>query len=410
MFLLRNAIRGYAWGSHTHLPRFLGLESSDGPQAELWIGAHDSDPSYLPDGRALNDVIAEAPVELLGERVVDLFGPRLPYLMKVLAVAEPLSLQVHPSTDRALIGHAREEAAGIPLDAPHRSYKDASHKPELIFALTRFEGMAGFRDVTRSAQILRMLDLPWADDLAHRLEAGSPFQTLRAVVTDLLAQGGPETAELLAAIREAAVRAEERGHREEMRANPVRLDPGRINREAMRVFAMVAKLIEQYPDDPGVLVTLLLNHVVLAPGEAMFLDAGVLHAYVSGLGVEIMASSDNVLRAGLTPKHRDVPELLAVTNFTPMPPPQWEASERGPGHAVLEPPVADFALTVGRAPVAAPPADGPRTIVVLQGTVDLVTGGERVTACQGETVFVPHAAGPLTIEGEGRVAIGAVPA
>ncbi|MDN4174525.1 mannose-6-phosphate isomerase, class I [Nocardioides sp. SOB77] len=408
MFVLRNAIREYAWGSSTHLPRFLGTEPTGDPQAELWIGAHDGDPSYLPDGRALNDVIAGDPSELLGRTVVDTFGPRLPYLMKVLAVAEPLSLQVHPSSSRARIGFAREDAAGVPLDAPHRSYKDTSHKPELIFALTRFEGMAGFRDTEKSAQILRLLDLPWADDVAHRLVSGPPFQTLRAIVTDMLARSGPDLEALLADVQRAARHAEERGHREEMRANPVRVDPARINREATRVFAMIGKLIDQYPADPGVLVTLLLNHVVLAPGEAMFLDAGVIHAYVSGLGVEIMASSDNVLRAGLTPKHMDVPELLSVTNFTPMPGPQWLPSVNAPHHCHLEPPVPDFALTVGDVPGVTAPAAGPRTVVVLDGEVDLVTDGEALTATRGQTVFVADADGPVRVTGHGRVAIGGV--
>ncbi|MDN4162475.1 mannose-6-phosphate isomerase, class I [Nocardioides abyssi] len=408
MFLLRNAVRGYAWGSSTHLPRFLGTEPTGDPQAELWIGAHDGDPSYLPDGRALNEVIATDPRHLLGQSVVDTFGARLPYLMKVLAVAEPLSLQVHPSSSRARIGFAREDAAGVPLDAVDRSYKDAFHKPEMIYAITRFEGMAGFRDTEKSAQILRLLDLPWADDVAHRLESGPAFQTLRAIVTEMLGRGGPELESLLADVQRAARHAEERGHREEMRANPVRVDPARINREATRVFAMVGKLIEQYPADPGVLVTLLLNHVVLAPGEAMFLDAGVIHAYVSGLGVEIMASSDNVLRAGLTPKHMDVPELLSVTNFTPMPGPQWLPSVAASHHAHLEPPVPDFALTVGDVPGVTAPAAGPRTVLVLDGEVELLTADETVPAGRGQTVFIADADGPVRIVGSGRVAVGSV--
>lgn len=408
MHPLRNAVRDYAWGSRTHLPRFLGTEVTGDPQAELWIGAHDGDPSRVPDGRALNDVIVTDPHALLGQQVVDTFGPRLPYLMKVLAVAEPLSLQVHPSSSRARIGFAREEAAGVPLDAPHRSYKDASHKPEMIYALTRFEGMAGFRDTEKSARLLRLLDLPWADDVAHRLESGPAFQTLRSVVTEMLEQSGPALEKLLADVQRAARRAEERGHREEMRANPLRVDPGRINREATRVFAMVGKLIEQYPSDPGVLVTLLLNHVVLAPGEAMYLDAGVIHAYVSGLGVEIMASSDNVLRAGLTPKHMDVPELLAVTNFTPMPGPQWLPSATVPHQSHLEPPVPDFALTVGDVPGVTAPVGGPRTVLVLDGEVELRTADETVAATRGQTVFVSDADGPVRIVGAGRVAVGSV--
>jgi mannose-6-phosphate isomerase len=144
MFRLSNAVRDYAWGSTTRLAEFLGRAPSGRPEAELWIGAHEGDPSRLPDGRSLSEAIAEAPQEMLGGRVSDIFGDRLPFLMKVLAVDQPLSLQVHPSSERARVGHARENDEGIPVGAPTRSYQDPWHKPELLFALTRFEGMAGF--------------------------------------------------------------------------------------------------------------------------------------------------------------------------------------------------------------------------------------------------------------------------
>lgn len=409
MFLLNSTVREYAWGSHNHIPRFLGRESTGEPQAELWIGAHDGDPSRLPDGRALNAAIVADPDAMVGDRIQTVFGPRLPFLMKALAAAEPLSLQVHPTSQRAGIGYDAEDAAGIPLDAPNRSYQDRFHKPEMIYAITRFEGMAGFRDVEASAQILRTLDVPWADEVAWRLEDGPAFQALRGVVTDMLAQEGPALEKLLSELRTAATRAEERGHREDLRNGRRPQDRTSVSREGTRVFAQLGSLIDRYPSDPGVLVTLLLNHVVLAPGEAMFLDAGVIHAYTSGFGLEIMASSDNVLRAGLTPKHVDVPELLQITNFTPMPPPLWQPVIRG-DVAHFDPPVTEFSLWVGPPPIGGPAIDGPRIVLVLEGEVTVSTDQETVSLSRGESLFIPHSDGAASISGPGRVAIGSVPA
>lgn len=409
MFLLDCTVREYAWGSRNHIPKFLGREATGVPQAELWIGAHDADPSRLPDGRALNAAIASDPDAMVGDRVQTLFGPRLPFLMKALAAGEPLSLQVHPTSQRARIGYDAEDAAGVLLGSPNRSYQDRFHKPEMIYALTRFEGMAGFRDVEASARIFRMLDVPWADEIAWRLDEGPAFQALRSVVTDMLAQEGPALEKLLAELRTAAVRAEERGHREDLRSGRRLRDRTSVAREGTRVFAQLGSLIDRYPKDPGVLVTLLLNHVVLAPGEAMFLDAGVIHAYTGGFGLEIMASSDNVLRAGLTPKHVDVPELLQITNFTPMPPPLWQPTIRGEV-AHFDPPVTEFALWVGPPPIGGPAIDGPRVLLVLEGEVTVTTAQETIDLVRGQSLFVSHADGAASVSGPGRVAIGSVPA
>src|SRR4051812_18807379 len=162
MYRLDCAVRDYAWGSRTHLPRFLGRPADGAAQAELWVGAHPGDPAHLPDGRALDAAIREDPEHALGPRVSAMFGDRLPFMVKALAAAEPLSLQVHPTSERARLGYAGENAAGVPVGDPRRNYRDEFHKPELVLALTRFEGMAGFRDVEKSAQILRLLDSPWA--------------------------------------------------------------------------------------------------------------------------------------------------------------------------------------------------------------------------------------------------------
>ena len=411
LYPLTNAIRHYAWGSRSHIPRLLGFDPADRPAAEMWIGAHPGDSSLLPDGTSLAAAIDFEPGDLVGPRVERMFGARLPYLMKLLAAAEPLSLQVHPTSERARIGYAEEQSARIPLSAPERRYQDPSHKPELIFALTRFEGMAGFRDCHKTAAILRRLNLPWCDEIAESLEASTaPFQTLKSLVTEMLAMGGDVLTARLAELREAAIRAEAESHRANPRKRPPVVDPSSVEREATRVFAQTAELAALYPHDPGVLVTLLLNHVVLAAGDAMFIDAGVLHAYTSGFGVEVMAASDNVLRAGLTPKHVDVAELLEITNFTPSPPPLW-ASTTTVGSEVerFTPPVTEFALTVGPAAGCEVSDHGPRIVLALEGPVEVAAGGQVEKLAGGQAVFVAHEDGAVTLSGEGRVAVVSVP-
>lgn len=414
MFRLENPTRAYAWGSPSHIPKLLGDPVSDAPVAEMWLGAHPADPSRLPDGRTLDQAIREDPVTMLGERVHESFGPRLPYLMKLLAAREPLSLQVHPTSERARIRFAEQNAAGIPLDAPHRSYQDSSHKPELIYALTRFEGMAGFRDTAKTAEILRRLRLPWLDNFSERIgETRTPFQTLRAVTSEMLGMTGPELAERLQELKAAAARAERESHKPPVRRRRPFQDPSDVERESIRVYAALPPLIDRYPDDPGVLVTLLLNHVVLAAGEAMYIDAGIIHAYTSGFGVEIMASSDNVLRAGLTPKHVDIPELLSITNFTPTPPPLWGTDRLGDvDGCVLRPPVEEFELILGtpRGERIVGIESAPQTVLCLDGSIQVQTESGIEQLRRGEAVFVPAAHGAVTLGGRGRAALARPPA
>lgn len=409
MDLLTCATRDYAWGSPTLIPRFLGLPADGAPQAELWVGAHPGNPSRLPDGSTLEDHVRAHADTALGPRSRDTFGPRLPYLMKALAAAEPLSLQVHPTSQRARIGYDLEDQAGIPVGAPERSYQDRHHKPEMIVAITRFEGMAGFRDLEKTARILRLLEHPWGDRVAKELESAPPFQALHGVVSEILTQDGPALRGLIAEIAAAAVTAEERGHRTNRTSGRMYLDRASVERESTRLFAQTAQLAERYPEDPGVLVTLLLNHVVLSPGEAMFLDAGVVHAYTSGFGVEIMASSDNVVRAGLTPKHVDVPELLEIASFTPIPAPLWEPVAVSANTLSYRPPVAEFALTIAREPGDLLPAEGPRTVLCLDGDVVVASATTRHPLTRGQALFVPHAEGGIALEGEGTVAVASVP-
>lgn len=408
MYRLQNPVRHYAWGSGLHIPRTLGKQPDGMPWAEFWLGAHPADPSLLQDGTRLDDAIAADPVGMLGEPVSAAFG-RLPFLMKLLAAGEPLSLQVHPSSEQARLRFADQEAAGVPYGAPERSYQDPWHKPELIYALTRFEGMAGFRDVSRTASILRELGLPWLDGLAERLDGtDTPFQTLREVVSDVLGWAGPELGQRLADLAKAASDAEQRRHAPPRRQRPPVLAAESVERESLRVFQQTQSLVARYPQDPGVMVTLLLNHVVLAAGEAMFVPAGVIHAYTSGFGVEIMASSDNVLRAGLTEKHVDIPELLRITDFRPTPPPRWSAAApAGDGVEVFSPPVGEFALTmIDRRPEVA--GTGPAIVLCLDGTAEVATEDESAPLARGGSVFVPEGTFAVRASG-GRVAVGSCP-
>src|SRR4051794_33616207 len=380
----------------------------------MWFGAHPADPSRVEDGRGLDEVIERSPEASLGAHVAGSFGPRLPFLMKLLAAAEPLSLQVHPTSERARIRFAEQNAAGIPLTAAERSYQDASHKPELIYALTRFEGMAGFRDTTRTAAILRMFELPWLDAVAAELAVTpTPFQSLRRVVSEMLATSGEELHERLQQLRIAAEGAEARAHRPRSRMRPPDVEQSSLERESLRVIAQTKALVDRYPDDAGVLGTLLLNPVVLAAGEAMFTAAGVIHAYTSGCGVEIMAASDNVLRAGLTSKHVDIPELLEITNFTPTPPPLWAGTRlRDADGTVLAPPVEEFELVVASIDGEDPVTDDVRPMIVLclDGEIGVSGATASDTLRPGQSVFVTDGDGRVRLTGRGRFALARTPA
>jgi mannose-6-phosphate isomerase len=299
--LLRNAVRPYAWGSRTAIATLVGRPvPAPHPEAELWMGAHPDDPSMVvgADGseRSLLDLVAEDPAGQLGSATTR-WGNRLPFLLKVLAADEPVSLQAHPSAEQAQAGFAREEAAGIPREAPNRNYPDPTAKPELLCALTEMHALAGFRDPHRTVKLLRAVETTNLAPYVDLLAAQPNGDGLRALFTTWITLPQPALDKLEPELLDACV-AEVRAH------GPFELE-----------CRTTLQLAEGYPGDAGVLVSLLLNRVVLAPGEAIFMPAGNLHSYLQGTGVEILANSDNVLRGGLTPKHVDVPELLRVLDF-----------------------------------------------------------------------------------------------
>ncbi|MGW1140632.1 mannose-6-phosphate isomerase, class I [Streptomyces zhihengii] len=360
---LDNTVRPYAWGSTTAIPELLGTAPTGEPQAEMWMGAHPGAPSGTDRG-TLDQVIAADPEGELGQAAVGAFGPRLPFLLKLLAAGAPLSLQVHPDLAQAAAGHAAEEAAGVPVDAPHRNYKDANHKPELVCALTPFDGLCGFRPPVEAADLLAGLDVDSLKPYVDLLHAHPEEAALREVLTALLSADRDEVA---ATVTEAAAAAERLG-------GP---------------YAPYASIARHYPGDPGVVAAMLLNHVRLQPGEALFLGAGVPHAYLDGLAVEIMANSDNVLRCGLTPKHVDVPELLRIVRFESTEPGVLRPEVSPTGEEVYDTPTDEFRLSRY---VLAPGSEardltafGPQILLCTAGGV---TAGE-LPLTAGQSVFVP---------------------
>lgn len=391
VYPLTGVIRPYAWGSRTAIAELQGRPApTEGPEAELWLGAHPGDPSTVPgpDGPVtLTTLIDGDPAGQLGAGVAERFGPRLPYLMKVLAAGAPLSLQAHPDLKYAGEAFARQEAD----PARPKNYTDANHKPEMLVALTPFDALCGFRPAAVAAQVLIELNLPVLAPVIDALRA----EDLSEAVRLLLSWPAGERAGLIDAVVAAAA-----GH-----------SPDHPHAES---FRLAIDLAGHYPGDPGVLVALLLNLVHLAPGEAIWMPAGNLHAYLHGLGVELMAASDNVLRGGLTPKRVDVDELLKVLRFETLDDPLLHGAEVAPGVTSWRVPVPDFEmyrveLTSSRPPVRLP-GSGPRVLLGVAGDVHIGEDhGTPVTLAPGTAAYAPAAAGVLTAAGLGTLFVAAVP-
>ncbi|MGY6020134.1 mannose-6-phosphate isomerase, class I [Streptomyces spinosirectus] len=360
---LDNTIRPYAWGSTTAIPALLGVEPSGEPQAEMWMGAHPGAPSRTARG-TLVEVVDADPKGELGPAAVAKFGPRLPFLFKILAAGAPLSLQVHPDLAQAKEGYEDEERRGIPVDAPYRNYKDANHKPELICALTEFDGLCGFRDPLQAAELLAGLGVDSLKPYVDLLQAHPEDAALREVLTAILTADPEEMHRTVTAAASACT-------------------------HLGGAYAPYADIAHHYPGDPGVIAAMLLNHVRLQPGEALFLGAGIPHAYLNGLGVEIMANSDNVLRCGLTPKHVDVPELLRIVRFEASDPGVLRPEASPDGEEVYETPIDEFRLSRYVLPEGGTThdltRDTPQILLCTAGTVR--ADGHELRP--GQSVFVP---------------------
>lgn len=388
MQLLEGVIRRYDWGSTESIPDLLGIPATGEPWAELWLGAHPSAPSSVGGaGEPLDAVIAADPVSMVGHDVVDRFGG-LPFLLKVLAAGSPLSLQAHPSIEEAEAGFDREDAAGIAIDAPNRSFRDRNHKPELICALTEFDALCGFRDPTATLAILDTIETPALRSVRERLRAEPTMAGLTALLGYLLTLSPADAGALADHVVEAC------------RATGPEL--GRPER------AMAVALGDRYPGDAGVVTALMLNLITLSPGEALFLGAGNLHAYLHGTGVEIMANSDNVLRGGLTPKHVDVETLLAVVDAMPIQP----DVQRPPlvdGIATYDTPVPEFSLQRIEVDGDQLIDGGPAILLCTAGAID---AGTQVID-RGTAAWIPAEEATVELSGRGtvfRAAVGALDA
>ncbi|MET0897790.1 MAG: mannose-6-phosphate isomerase, class I [Mycobacterium sp.] len=396
MELMRGAIRTYAWGSRTAIADFTGRAvPTNHPEAELWLGAHPGDPAFIttPTGeRSLLDVVRSDPDGQLGRTVRSRFGDALPFLVKVLAADEPLSLQAHPSSEQAVEGFNREERLGVPLNSPVRNYRDRSHKPELLVALEPFDALAGFRPAARTAEFLQALAVSDLDPYVHLLAGQPDADGLRALFTTWITAPQPDLDVLVPAVLDGAI-------------SYLRSDATEFAAEARAVL----DLGERYPNDAGVLAGLLLNLLHLEPGQAVYMPAGNLHSYLRGVGVEVMANSDNVLRGGLTPKHVDVPELLRVLDFTPatedtlLPPVDKDGFE-----LTYRTPAGEFAVSVlaldgedlGHEVDAPCRFDGPQILLCAQGSVVVRAKSDTLTLGRGAAAWVSADDGPIRLVAE----------
>jgi mannose-6-phosphate isomerase len=416
LLLLDNPIQNYAWGSRTSLAELLGHPASSQPEAELWIGAHPKAPSRLSDGRSLHDAIAADPAGMLGA-TRKRFGEQLPFLLKVLAVDAPLSLQAHPNLEQAERGFAREELAGVPLDAAARTYKDRNHKPELLCALTPFEALCGFRPPNESASLFAELGVTGFD--SEKLDVATPAIATLDLVAELRSPAPNALAQVFSRLMTLPEAARGALTAEVLSRCERAQHEGGLSPAFRASVGCALALGARYPGDIGVVASLLLNHVRLEPLQAIYLEAGRLHAYVSGMGVEIMASSDNVLRGGLTPKHVDVPELIGVLRFDSPPLLPTPTTPSAGGEICYETPAPEFRLS--RIELLDQrfhgELRGPEILLCVEGQATVEVAQRSPAAPRllrrGQACFLPASSTSYELGGSGRVfraTVGAAPA
>ncbi|MDV5037646.1 mannose-6-phosphate isomerase, class I [Vibrio diabolicus] len=389
IYKLINCIQNYAWGSYTSLSELFGLENSDNkPQAELWMGSHPNGCSVLEStGMLLSDHIKQNQYDVLGADTAKRYG-ELPYLFKVLAAETPLSIQVHPNKVNSQRGFERENRQGIEFHAANRNYKDPNHKPELVYALTRYKAMNGFRPIEHIISLFDEVGLTTLECELSSFKAQPNSDGLQSFFTSLMTLSGERKAAALNEVQAAFCRSE-------------------LSAMAQEALNYSQSFAEHYEEDIGILAPLILNIVELEPGEAMFLHAETPHAYVQGTALEIMASSDNVLRAGLTPKHIDVPELIANTRFNAIAPEQLKLSPvKREGRIHFPVPVDDFAFDILQAEPSANTlfVRGAEIVFCIEGSVELSAGETTLSLNAGESAFVPYCAISYHFKGTGRLA------
>jgi mannose-6-phosphate isomerase len=391
--VLKNPVRNYPWGSRTFIPQLLRNPSpAEKPQAELWMGVHPNGASLVSVGDTwmpLQDVIAKDPSGILGQSVAERFSNALPFLFKILAADQPLSLQAHPNREQACEGFAQENDLHIPLTAPHRTYKDENHKPEILCALRPFQLLKGFRSAAESSDLMEQAGLPLLGD-SLRIQPGA--RGLRILLNTIMTVGRNEQRRLISGVIQ---KLKPRRH----------IDPA-IN--------WVLKLSRIYPSDIGVLAPLFLNFLRLEPGTAVYLRPGELHVYLEGAGVELMANSDNVMRGGLTTKPVNVPELLRIVDFT-ADPSHMVKPELREGEWLYPTPAEEFALSAlslhGDAPLVSRRERNVEIMICVegQGGITDLGRGERLFFDRGTAVVVPADVEQYELRGEARIYKATVP-
>ena len=389
--ILENTIQQYAWGSRTAIPDLLGIENSGNkPCAELWMGTHPKAPSKVRTGEesiSLGRLIENNPLEMLGRHTCETFGGTLPFLFKILAAESPLSIQAHPNIEQAREGFARENSLGIPVDAPERNYRDDNHKPEILCALTNFHALRGFREISGIIGLLETLALPEIETEIHALKSCPDSRGLADFFRNLMTSSSEKKAGLA---KSAAESAEKHKFRD-------------------TAFEWICRLNEKYPGDTGVLAPAFLNVVVLKPGQAMYLPAGELHAYLYGTGIELMANSDNVLRGGLTSKHVDVDELMRILEFSSGPVEILEMEQVRPGEQAYTTQASEFLLSKltpsQETPYSAPETHSAEILICISGEARLTYPGTGFDAVmgKGESVFIPAETKNYKIKGDAQI-------
>lgn len=382
-----NKIQNYDWGSRTAIHDLFGFANeAQQPQAEVWMGTHPNGCSIVNQGStnvSLSELIKQDPSAFLSQNTAEAFGD-LPFLFKILAADKALSIQVHPNKQDAELGYAKEQELAVPLSAFNRNYKDANHKPELVYALTEYQAMNGFRPFDEIIAEFRLCDIPELNGYLEQFERNPNQDGLSHFFVEILSM---EEARKINAVDHLLSYAA---------ANQVR-----------PVCELILDLAAQYPNDVGLFAPLLLNVITLKPGEAMFLSARTPHAYIKGTGLEIMANSDNVLRAGLTPKHMDVEELVKCTDFIPKPMNTLltQAAINGCEHN-FPVPVQDFKFSVFQEPKDQQVEMSSAEILMpIDADVTLLAeSGETLVLGKGQSAFIPAYVENYTISCEGRVA------
>lgn len=368
MWRISASARDYDWGSRTEIPAFLGIDPTGEPVAELWYGTHPLGTSTVESNGSLRPL-----TEVAGE---------LPFMLKVLAPAQPLSIQVHPSSTLAELGFASEQSGGVPLTDVSRDFKDPRHKPEMVYALTTFETLLGLRPIEEIIALLEPIDLPIARSLLEHAARGR-----LAVVKQLL--NSPPSPDEVDAFVEACA--------------------GLAERDIGRGYATVLEASRVHPSDPGVVVVLLLNRMTIEPGNAVFIGPGLMHAHLSGLCLEVMSSSDNVFRAGLTTKRVNPQGVLKSLGVTQPESPGVEAHRFGDATQVFAPAPGLFALSITSGETDLLPGDGRRILLCIEGRVELQSDGDSLELDRGQAAFVSLDDGRVGVSGAGVVAQAFVP-